>query len=536
MVGADSFTVTSPRVLVVRPRGKSHLPYGGHDEVRNADLHQAGLSRVASRRRARGGAARILRAQRRPAVRRRRRAAPGSNGDFGPRRERRHAHRRRPLRRHEGGVRRLLHLPGRQSRRSDRGRRADPGGPARWRYRSPPGGGAIAQLEQVFREQWGRVLASLIGFLGDFDLAEEAAQEAFAIAVERWPREGIPRNPAAWLLTTARHRAIDRIRRQRTLVAKTRLLEVPEAVVDELDETVIEDERLELIFTCCHPALALEAQVALTLRALGGLTTEEIARAFLVGEETMKRRLSRAKAKIKATRIPFAVPADHLLPDRVRAVLAVVYLIYNAGYGGRVDLAAEAIRLGRLLTELMPDEPEVHGLVALMLIQHARRRARFAGNDLVLLRDQDRALWNAGELAEGRQALDRAIALRGRGTYVLQAAIASLQSESEIDWRQIAALYEQLVRLTSSPVVELNRAVAVAETGATEAALEIVEALELDDYQYLHSTRGELLQRLGRYDEARAAFARALALAGSEPERRFLAQRMNELRALRGPS
>ena len=302
-----------------------------------------------------------------------------------------------------------------------------------------------------------------MGFLGDFDLAEEAAQEAFAVAAERWPRDGFPANPGAWLIVTARNRAIDRIRRERTLAEKARQLEVPEVTMDELDATVIEDERLELIFTCCHPALALEAQVALTLRALGGLTIEEIARAFLVSEETMKRRVSRAKAKIKATGIPFAVPAEHLLPDRLDAVLAVVYLIYNEGYSGRIDLAGEAIRLGRVLAALMPDEPEVHGLLALMLIQHARRRARFSGDELVLLEDQDRSLWDREEVASGREALERAIALRGRGPYVLQAAIASLESEERIDWNEVAALYGELALLTRSPVVELNRAVAVAQ-------------------------------------------------------------------------
>ena len=302
--------------------------------------------------------------------------------------------------------------------------------------------------------------------------------------------------------------------------------------MDELDDTVIQDERLELIFTCCHPALALEAQVALTLRALGGLTTDEIARAFLVSDETMKRRLSRAKAKIKATAIPFAVPAEHLLPDRLDAVLAVVYLIYNEGYSDpatRIDLAGEAIRLGRVLAALMPDEPEVHGLVALMQIHHARRKARFSGDELVLLEDQDRSLWDAEEIAAGRTALERAIALRGRGPYLLQAAIASLQADERIDWNEIAALYGQLAQITHSPVVELNRAVAVAQAGSTEQALEIVEQLELGDYQYLHSTRGELLRRLGRADEAREAFERALELARSEPERRFLAGRIAEL-------
>jgi RNA polymerase sigma-70 factor, ECF subfamily len=370
------------------------------------------------------------------------------------------------------------------------------------------------------------VLAHLVGFLGDFDLAEEAAQEAFATAAERWPRDGAPTNPGAWLVVTARNRAIDRIRRERRRAEKTRLLELPEATVDELDETVIEDERLELIFTCCHPALSLDGQVALTLRALGGLATEEIARAFLVSEETMKRRLSRAKAKIKATGIPFAVPPAHRLPDRLDAVLAVVYLIYNEGYSGRLDLAAEAIGLGRVLASLMADEAEVHGLLALMLIHHARREARFAGGELVLLEDQDRTLWDSEEIAAGRRALDRAIALRGRGAYTLQAAITSLQAGEPVDWAEIAQLYERLFALTRSPVVELNRAVAVAEAGGTARALEIVEGLDLDGYQYLHSTRGELLRRLGRHAEARAAYERALALARSEPDRRFLAGRI----------
>ena len=299
--------------------------------------------------------------------------------------------------------------------------------------------------------------------------------------------------------------------------------------MDELDQAPIADERLELIFTCCHPALATDAQVALTLRALGGLSTDEIARAFLVSEETMKRRLTRAKAKIKATNIPFSVPSDQLLPDRLQAVLAVIYLIYNEGYGGRVDLAGEAIRLGRVLVELMPDEPEVHGLLALMMLHHARREARFAGEDLVLLADQDRSLWDVEEVAHARELLDRAIALRGRGPYVIQAAIASLQTQEEIDWPQVAALYAQLSQLTGSPVVELNRAVAIAEAGSPEQALALVEQLDLDEYRYLHSTRGELLRRLGREDAARRAYGRALELASSEPERRFLRRRIAEL-------
>ena len=257
----------------------------------------------------------------------------------------------------------------------------------------------VAILEQVFRDEWARVLASLIGFLGDFELAEEAAQEAFAIAAERWPRDGTPESPRAWLVTTARNRAIDRVRRDQTLAAKTKLLERPEAVEDTLDETTIPDERLELLFTCCHPALALDAQVALTLRTLGGLSTEQIARAFLVPEPTMAKRLVRAKRKIKAAGVPFRVPPPHLLPDRLAAVLAVVYLIFNEGYAGRGDLSAEAIRLGRALAELMPDEPEAHGLLALMLLNDARRDARFADGTVVLLEDQDRSLWDVDEIA-----------------------------------------------------------------------------------------------------------------------------------------
>jgi RNA polymerase sigma-70 factor (ECF subfamily) len=296
-----------------------------------------------------------------------------------------------------------------------------------------------------------------------------------------------------------------------------------------MEERTIPDERLELIFTCCHPALAIDAQVALTLRALAGLSTERIARAFLVSPEAMKRRLSRAKTKIKATGIPFAVPADHLLPERLRAVLAVVYLIFNEGYGGQGELEDEAMRLGLLLARLMPDEPEVHGLLALMLLHHARRGARFAGGDIVLLADQDRSLWDAEQLAAGRRLLDRALALRGRGPYVLQASIAVCQLEQPIDWSRIDALYRELAQMTRSPVVELNRAVAVAEHRGPAAALELVDSLQLDDYRYLHSTRAELLRRLGRTEEARAAYRRACALGGSDAERRFLEQRLAEL-------
>jgi RNA polymerase sigma-70 factor, ECF subfamily len=307
------------------------------------------------------------------------------------------------------------------------------------------------------------------------------------------------------------------------------LLDVPDTMEENLDVTTIPDERLELVFTCCHPALALDAQVALTLRTLGGLSTEEIARAFLVPEATMAKRLARAKHKIKAAGIPFRVPPAHLLPDRLAAVLAVVYLIFNEGYGGRGDVAAEAIRLGRALAELMPDEPEVHGILALMLLNDARREARFADDTIVLLHDQDRSRWDFDQIAEGRAALDRALALGGRDVYVLQAAIASLHVDEPQDWPQLAALYGDLARLTGSPVVDLNRAVAIAEAGEVEDALALVERLELDRYHYLHATRAELLRRLDRVEDARAAYDRALELVHSEAERRFLERRLAEL-------
>ena len=384
------------------------------------------------------------------------------------------------------------------------------------------------------------MLACLIGYFGDFDLAEEAAAEAFAIAAQRWASGAVPDNPGAWLVTTARHRAIDRLRRDRVLAAKLHLLapeqteQTEQTAEDGVIEPAIPDERLELVFMRCDPALAIEAQVALTLRAVGGLTTEEIARAFLVPAETMKRRLTRAKSKIKVAGIPFAVPAGPRLPERLAAVLAVVYLVFNQGYGDPEDrsgLAAEAIRLGRVLAALLPAEPEVLGLLALMLVHDARREARFAGQDLVLLADQDRSRWDWGQVEEGRVLLDQALLHRSavrRGQYVIQAAIASLQAEERLDWPQIAALYGELADLTGSDVVRLNRAVAIAESEGAAAALAVVDGLDLPGYQYWYSTRAELLRRLGRAEEARAAYQQALDLARTAPERRFLERRIAE--------
>ncbi|MEU9961066.1 DUF6596 domain-containing protein [Streptomyces sp. NPDC050982] len=384
-------------------------------------------------------------------------------------------------------------------------------------------------IEAVFRAEYGRAVAVLVRFLGDIDLAEEAVQDAFATALRKWPETGIPPSPAGWIITTARNRAVDRLRRESTREARhaeAAQLYAPDAPPEE---GPVRDDRLRLIFTCCHPALATQAQVALTLRLLGGL-----ARAFLVPEPTMAQRLVRAKAKIRDARIPYRVPRDADLPERVRGVLAVVYLIFNEGYGGREDLCAEAVRLGRLLAELMPDEPEVLGLLALMLLIEARRPARETPDgDLVLLSDQDRRRWDRDLIAEGQSLVRRCLRRDQPGPHQIQAAINAVHSDAPTaaatDWGQILALYDQLMVRGSSPVVALNRAVAVAETEGPRTALALVDALDLDGYHAFHAVRADLLRRTGRPTEAAAAYEAAIALTENPAERAHLERRRAEL-------
>lgn len=384
-----------------------------------------------------------------------------------------------------------------------------------------------AGIEAVFRAEYGRAVSVLIRFLGDIDLAEEAVQDAFTTAVAKWPESGTPPSPAGWIITTARNRAVDRLRRESSREARHAEAMRLHAPDEPAEEGPVRDDRLRLIFTCCHPALSPQAQVALTLRLLGGLTTPRIARAFLVPEATMAQRIVRAKAKIRDAGIPYRIPRDADLPDRVEGVLAVVYLVFNEGYGGRADLCAEAVRLGRLLVELMPDEPEALGLLALMLLIEARRPARTsADGDLVLLADQDRSRWDRDLIAEGQDLVRRCLRRNRPGPYQIQAAVNAVHSDAPTaaatDWDQIRLLYDQLMALAPSPVVALNRAVAVAETEGPGTALALVENLDLADYSAFHAVRADLLRRLGRTGEAVEAYDAAVALTGSAPERAHL--------------